>query len=70
MNDHYTRPMPRRKITDFDFAYISNDLYKIEEFVVNSLGFTNVNIGNRGFKLFDEAEMSDIQGLELNCGSP
>jgi hypothetical protein len=60
MNDHYTKPMPNRKITELSFAYISNDLYKIEEFVEKSLGFCNVNIGNRGFKLFDEAEISDI----------
>ena len=41
-NEKFIRPLPRTKITLLSFAYISNDLYKIEEFIKYSLGFDTV----------------------------
>ena len=69
MNDHFTKPMPRRKVTELAFAYIQNDLYKIEEFVEKTLGFTNAHIGNRGFSLFDDSKVEDLEGLHIRDGS-
>ena len=39
-NDHYTKPLVKKKVQVLSFALIQNDLYKIEEFVEKSLGFT------------------------------
>jgi hypothetical protein len=41
-NEKFIRPLLRTKITLLSFAYISNDLYRIEEFIKYSLGFDTV----------------------------
>lgn len=53
---HYIKPLLRQKVNELSFAYISNDLHMIEDFVEHSLGFEKVSIGNRGFKLFDDVD--------------
>ena len=39
-NDHYTKPLVTKKVQVLSFALIQNDLFKIEDFVEKSLGFT------------------------------
>jgi len=60
LNESFIKPLPRTKINLLSFAYISNDLYKIEKFVSESLGFESVSIGNRGFKLFQDVNVEEL----------
>lgn len=41
-NNVHARPLPRTKVETLSFAYISNNLHLIEEFVARSLGFGTV----------------------------
>jgi hypothetical protein len=64
--EQFIKPLPATKIENLYFAYIQNDLYKIDEFVCGSYGFGSVSIGNRGFKLFDDVDPSKLVGLTLS----
>jgi len=61
----FIRPLPHTKIENLYFAYIQNDLYKIEEFVAGSHSFGSFSIGNRGFKLFEDANVTRLNGISL-----
>ncbi len=65
----YTKPLPKTKIETLSFAYISNDLYKIEEFVTQTMGFGTVQMGNRSFKLFENIDDCELRGLKLIGGT-
>ena len=45
------------KIEQLSFAFITDDLFRVEEFARDSLCFEIVQIGNRGFQLFDDADL-------------
>ena len=64
-SEHFIKPLPFTKIESLAFAYIQNDLYRIQEFVSGSYGFGSLNIGNRGFKLFEDIDASKLTGLSL-----
>ena len=47
----FQRPLPKQIITNFSFWGLSNDLYYFLDFLKETKGFINVQIGNKNFQL-------------------
>lgn len=47
----FQRPFTKQLITDFSFWGLSNDLYHFLEFLKETKGFKNVQIGNKNFSM-------------------
>ena len=45
----FQRAQPKQVITNFSFWGLSNDLYTFLDFLKETKGFTNVQIGNKNF---------------------
>lgn len=64
--EQFVKPLPYTKVQQLSFAYIQNDLHTIAEFVSGSYGFGIIHMGNRGFKLFEDIDVTKIVGLSLS----
>mmetsp|Transcript_3839 Transcript_3839/g.4447 ORF Transcript_3839/g.4447 Transcript_3839/m.4447 type:complete len:112 (+) Transcript_3839:352-687(+) len=64
-------PFRFARLDFLEFAYIQDDLHVMETFAKGTLMIKRLHIGNRGFKLFRDASVSDVVGLnfppELPC---
>jgi hypothetical protein len=47
----FQRPLPKQIITNFSFWGLSNDLHLFLDFLKETKGFINVQIGNKNFQL-------------------
>ena len=59
----FIRPKMHARIGQLDFAYITCDLYTIENFAHQTLQIDKLMFGNRGFKLFENAKLDEMVGL-------
>lgn len=48
-----------------EFAYVSNDLFTIEDFAKQTLQIDNLEIGNRNIKIFEDDKLDEMIGLTL-----
>lgn len=58
-------PLRFARVDFLEFAYIQDDLHVMEEFAKGTLMIKRLHIGNRGFVLFHDARVEDLDGLEF-----
>ena len=58
---------PKRfaRIDFLEFGFITEDLHTIEAFATDTKEIGRLYLGNRGFKLFSDANLDDMVGLQL-----
>ena len=61
----FIRPEKFARIGKLEFAYVSNDLFTIEDFAQQTLQIDNLEIGNRNIKLFEDDKLDEMIGLTL-----
>jgi hypothetical protein len=61
----YIRPKKFARVDSLEFAYITSDLFTIEDFARDTLEIGSLHFGNRGFQLFKDAKLENMVGLDL-----
>ena len=59
------QPKKFARIDFLEFGFITEDLYVIEAFAAETMAIGRLHVGNRGFKLFNDANLEDMVGLHL-----
>jgi len=52
-------------IDELEFTYICHDLYEIEDFSNEDVLIKTLSIGNKDFKLFAQARVEEMVGLQI-----
>ena len=61
----FIRPERFARIGKLEFAYVTSDLFTIEDFAQQTLQIDNLEIGNRNIKLFEDEKLDEMIGLTL-----
>ena len=61
----FIRPERFSRIGKLEFAYVTSDLFTIEDFAQQTLQIDNLEIGNRNIKLFEDDKLDEMIGLTL-----
>ena len=59
------KPKRFARIDFLEFGFITSDLYTIESFAKDTMEIGRLHVGNRGFTLFQDANLDEMVGLEL-----